>query len=94
MKWFAIAVIVWVCLVPSLVGSFLILAFLAALLPPLYFTLVWLAFGLTGLALLCGPFCLVSLARPEPEHRSSLYQNPTYSEEMEHEHHFAGTIRS
>lgn len=81
-------------LVVSLVGSFLILTFLAALLPPLYFALTWLAFSFTAFAAFLGPFCLVPLARSESEYVPSRFRNSTSSEEMEHEHYFAGKIRS
>lgn len=94
MRGLVIALIFWIAAVPSLVGSFLILAFLAALLPSLYFALTWFAFSLTAFAVFFGPFCLVPLLRSEAEHIPSLYRNSTSSEEMEHEHYFAGKIRS
>ncbi len=94
MRGLAIALIFWIGVVPSLVGSFLILAFLAVSLPPLYFALTWFAFSLTTLAVFVGPFCLVPLARSEQELRPSPYRHPNYSEEIEHEHCFAGKIRS
>ena len=88
------ALVFWIGVVPSLVGSFLILAFLAALLPPLYFALTWFAFSFTSFAVFFGPFCLVPLAGSEREHTQRPYQNSTSTEEMEHEHYFAGKIRS
>jgi len=94
MRGLVIALVFWIAVVPSLVGSFLILAFLAALLPPLYFALTWFAFSFTAFAVFVGPFCLVPLARSEREHTPSPYRSSTFSEEMEHEHHFAGKIRS
>ena len=89
-----IALIFWIGVVPSLAGSFLILTFLAALLPPLYFALTWFVFSFTAFAVFFGPFCLVPLVWPEAEHIPSLYRNSILSEEMEHEHYFAGKIRS
>ena len=65
MRGLVIALIFWIGVVPSLVGSFLILAFLAALLPPLYFALSWFVFSFTAFAVVFGPFCLVPLARSE-----------------------------
>lgn len=94
MRGLVIALIFWIGVVPSLVGSFLILTFLAVLLPPLYFALTWLAVSFTASAVFLGPFCLVPLARSEEKHLPSLYRNSTSSEEMEHEHYFAGKIRS
>jgi len=93
MRGLAIALIFWIGVVPSLVGSFLILAFLAALLPPLYFALSWFVFSVTAFAVVFGPFCLVPLARSEREHIPSRYRNSTSTEETEHEHCFAGKIR-
>lgn len=94
MRGLAVAFIFWIGVVPSLVGSFLILAFLAALLPPLYFVLTWFAFSFTAFAVFAGPFCLVPLARSEREHSPNHHRNSTYSEEIHHEHYFAGKIRS
>ena len=94
MRGLAIVLIFWIGVVPSLVGSFLILAFLAALLPQLYFALTWFVFSFTAFAVVFGPFCLVPLTRCEREHRPSSYRNSTSSEEMEHEHCFSGKIRS
>jgi len=94
MRGLAIALIFWIGVVPSLVGSFLILAFLAASLPPLYFALTWFAFSLTTFVVFVGPFYLVPLARSEREHSPNPYRNSTYSEEIGHEHYVAGKIRS
>ena len=41
MRTLAIWSIFWIFIVPSLVGSFLILAFLATVVPPLHFGLTW-----------------------------------------------------
>ena len=41
MRTLAIWFIFWIFIVPSFVGSFLILAFLATVVPPLYFALTW-----------------------------------------------------
>jgi len=94
MRGLAIALIFWIGVVPSLVGSFLILAFLAASLAPLYFVLTWFALSVTTFTVLFGPFCLMPLAQPERQPNPSPYRNPTSTEEMEHEHFFAGQIRS
>ena len=94
MRGLAIALIFWIGVVPSLVGSFLILACLAAVLPPLYFALTWFAFSLTTFAVFVGPFCLVPLAQGDREPISNRFRNSTYSEEIDHEHYFAGKIRS
>jgi hypothetical protein len=93
MRGLAIVLIFWIGVVPSLVGSFLILAFLAALLPLLYFALTWFAFSFTAFAVFFGRFCLVPLAGFE-KHTPTLYRNSTSSKEIEHEHCFAGKIRS
>ena len=93
MRGLAITLIFWSGVVPSLVGSFLILAFLVASLPTVYFALTWFALSLTTFAVFVGPFCLAPLVQSEREHAPNLYRNST-SEEMEHEHCFAGKIRS
>jgi len=90
----AIAVIFWIGIVPSLLGSFLILTFLAASLPLVYFALTWLAFSFTAFAVFVGPLYLAPLARPELQDPPSFYRNSTSFEEMEHERYFAGKIRS
>ena len=94
MRGLAIALTFWLGVVPSLVGSFLILAFMAALLPPLYFALMWFAFSFTASAVFLGPCCLVPLAQRDREPKSNDFRNSTSFEEMEHEHYFAGKIRS
>jgi hypothetical protein len=78
MRGLAIALIFWIGVVPSLVGSFLILSFLAALSPPLYFALTWSAFSFAAFAVFVGPFCLVPLARSEREHAPSPLSKPYF----------------
>src|SRR2546430_11030869 len=62
MRMLVIGFIFWIFIVPSLAGSFLILAFLAAFVPPLYFALTWFAIAFTTALVLCGPFWIVPLA--------------------------------
>ena len=59
MRMLVIGFIFWIFIVPSLAGSFLILAFLAVFVPPLYFALTWLAIAFTTALVLCGPFWIV-----------------------------------
>jgi hypothetical protein len=54
-----IGFILWIFIVPSLAGSFLILAFVAACVPPLYFALTWFAVASTTALVLCGPFWIL-----------------------------------
>ena len=54
MRMLVIGFIFWIFIVPSLAGSFLILAFLAAFVPPLYFALTWFAIAFTTTLVLCG----------------------------------------
>jgi len=63
MRMLVIGFIFWIFIVPSLAGSFLILAFLAAFVPPLYFALTWFAIAFTTALVLCGPFWIVPFAR-------------------------------
>ncbi len=59
MKMLVISSIVWILIVPSLVGSFLILTVLAAFVPPLYFAVSWFLLALSTALLLCGPFWII-----------------------------------
>ena len=63
MRMLVIGFIFWIFIVPSLAGSFLILAFLAAFVPPLYFALTWFAIAFTTALVLCEPFWIVPFAR-------------------------------
>src|SRR5712664_2744812 len=56
MKMLLIGFIFWIFIVPSLAGSFLILAFLAAFMLLLYFALTWFVIASTTALVLCGPF--------------------------------------
>jgi hypothetical protein len=58
-----IGFIFWIFILPSLAGSFLILAFLAAFVPPLYFPLTLFAITFTTALVLCGAFWIVPFAR-------------------------------
>jgi membrane protein YdbS with pleckstrin-like domain len=49
-------------IVPSLVGSFLILAVLAAFVHPLHFALTWFVLGFSAALLLCGSFWIILIA--------------------------------
>jgi hypothetical protein len=57
-----IGFIFWMFVVPSLVGSLLILAALAAFVPPLYFALSWFLIAFATGLLLCGPFWVIPSA--------------------------------
>ena len=50
--------------------------------------------SVTTFTVLFGPFCLMPLAQPERQPNPRPYRNSTSTEEMEHEHFFAGQIRS
>jgi hypothetical protein len=63
MRILVIGFIIWIFIVPSLAGSFLILAFIAAFVPPLYFALTWFAIAFTTALVLCGPFWIAPFAR-------------------------------
>jgi len=64
MKILLIWFIFWIFIVPSLVGSFLIVAFLLAFRPALYFALTWFAVAFTAAFVFCGPFWIIPFARP------------------------------
>ena len=54
--------IFWIFIVPSLTPSFLILTFLATVVPPLYFALTWFVLAFSTAFLLRGPSWVISLA--------------------------------
>ena len=56
MRVLAISFGLWVLLLPSIVGSILIVTALAAFVPPLYFAVVWIGVAFSAVALVCGPF--------------------------------------
>jgi hypothetical protein len=62
MRTLVIWFIFWIFIVPSLVGSFLILVFIATVAPPLYFALAWFVLAFSTAFLLLGPSCVISLA--------------------------------
>ena len=62
MRTLVIWFIFWIFIVPSLVGSFLILTFLATVVPPLYFALTWFVLAFSTAFLLRGPSWVISLA--------------------------------
>jgi hypothetical protein len=62
MRTLAIWFIFCIFIVPSLVGSFLILAFLATVISPLYFALTWSVLAFSTAFLLRGPSWVISLA--------------------------------
>ena len=62
MRMLVIGFIFWIFIVPSLAGSFLILAFLATVLPPLYFALTWFVLAFSTAFLLCAPSWVIALA--------------------------------
>jgi hypothetical protein len=62
MRTFVLCFIFWIFIVPSLVGSFLILAFLATVVPPLYFALTWFVFVFSTAFLIRGPSWVIPLA--------------------------------
>ena len=57
MKTFVISLVIWLFIVPSAVASFLILTFLAAFVPNLYFVLICIAVAFALLATIWGPCC-------------------------------------
>jgi len=73
MKMLVISFIFWILIVPSLVGSFLILTVLAAFVPPLYFAVTWFLLVFSTALLLCGPFWIIPFA-PFARSRFSSYR--------------------
>jgi len=62
MKILVIWFLFWILLAPSLVGSFLVLTFLAAFVPALYFALAWFLLAFSTALLLCGLFWIIPFA--------------------------------
>ena len=71
--------IFWILIVPSLVGSFLILAVLAAFVPPLYFAVTWFLLAFSAALLLCGPFWIIPFV---PFARSRFSSSPCRCQEI------------
>ena len=61
MKTLAIWLIFWIFIVPSLIGSFLILAFLATIISRLYFALTWFVLAFSTAFLLRGRYWIIPL---------------------------------
>jgi len=78
MKMLVISFIFWILIVPSLVGSFLILTVLAAFVPPLYFAVTWFLLAFSTALLLCGPFWIIPFA---PFARSRFRSSPCRCQE-------------
>ena len=87
MRMLVIGFIFWIFIVPSLAGSFLILAFLAAFVPPLYFALSWLAIAFTTALVLCGPFWIVPFACSDFSSSPCRGQEINLSQEKNNEAH-------
>jgi hypothetical protein len=79
MKMLVISFIFWTLIVPSLVGSFLILTVLAAFVPPLYFAVTWFLLAFSTALLLCGPFWIIPFA---PFARSRFSSSPRRCQEI------------
>ena len=79
MKTFVILLIFWILIVPSLIGSFLILTVLAVFVPPLYFAVTWFLLAFSTALLLCGPFWIIPFA---PFARSRLSYSPSRCQEI------------
>ena len=79
MKMLVISFIFWILIVPSLVGSFLILTVLAAFVPPLYFAVTWFLLAFSTALLLCGPFWIIPFA---PFARSRFSSSPCSYQEI------------
>lgn len=90
MKMLVISFIFWILIVPSLVGSFLILTVLAAFVPPLYFAVTWFLLAFSTALLLCGPFWSIPFAPFARSRFSSSpcsYQKINSSQEKNNETH-------
>ena len=68
MKLFIISLGFWILIVPSLVASFLILAAIAALVPPLFLMAAWFGAAFTAAAFLCGPLWTPADLHPSLPH--------------------------
>jgi len=79
MKMLVISFVFWILIVPSLVGSFLILTVLAAFVPPLYFAVTSFLLAFSTALLLCGPFWIIPFA---PFARSRCSSSPCRCQEI------------
>ena len=90
MRTLAIWFIFWIFIVPSLVGSFLILTFLATVVPPLCFALTWFVLAFSTAFLLRGPSWVIPLGPVERSRFSSSqcnYHKTNPSQEKNNEPH-------
>ena len=92
MRMLVIGFIFWIFIVPSLAGSFLILAFLAAFVPPLYFALTWFAIAFTTALVLCGPFWIVPFTRSNSDSLPSSRHETNSSLEKNNEAHHKSNV--
>jgi len=89
-----VSLIVWLFVVPCAVAIFLILTFLAAFAPNLYFILTWLAVGFATLAMMWGPFCFLESSQGSSTLFSGNQQHSTSFQEKHDEKYLEGHLGS
>ena len=93
MKAFLISLIISLFIVPCAVASFLILTFLAAFVPNLYFVLTCIAVALATLATIWGPFCLLRSSGDRSAMSSDSRQHSISFQEKNNERYLEGSFR-
>ncbi len=93
MKTFVISLIIWLFIVPCAVASFLILTFLAAFVPNLYFVLTCIAVALATLATIWGPFCLLQSSDDRSAISSDSRQHSISFQEKNNERYLESSFR-
>ena len=84
MKAAGIALLIWVLVVPCAVGLFLIFAFIASLVPSLYFAAISLALTLAIFISIWGPLSFFP-SRPSPSLSTPTATRPNLSQENNYE---------
>jgi len=93
MKTFVISLIIWLFIVPCAVASFLILTFLAAFVPNLYFVLICIAVAFALLATIWGPCCCLLSSNDRSLISSDSRQHSISFQEKNNERYLESSFR-
>ena len=93
MKTFVISLVIWLFIVPCAVASFLILTFLAAFVPNLYFVLTCIAAAFATLATIWGPFCFLQSSDDRSAMSSESRQHSISFQEKNNERYLESSRR-
>jgi hypothetical protein len=94
MKTLIVSLIICIVFVPCAVAIFLILAFLAAFVPNLYFVFTCLAAAFATFATIWGPFWFLPCSEGSSPSSSGNQQHSISSQEKNHDKYFEGRLCS